>query len=206
MKKHVIALVLTFWAGSARSAEALLDYETLSHAVSIDSLRAGSHDPSGTNDYYFVADMYSLINSSEERNLEFAKRKKIKVELGNFGETKIDSLKTWKSDGKDNGKTLSIAGDAIRKLAAQSMQEFKVQESEVAVMVEITMFEKAKKYYFFGEDTLIAKTEYFPISQTKYEKTHDHDLTLQDDKGTQVIIKIHYKAGDDSKDRKQAGN
>jgi hypothetical protein len=206
LKKHLITLAVMLVAGTARSADPLLDYETLSHAVSIESLRAGSHDPSGTNDYYFVADMYSLVNSSEERNLEFAKRKKIKIELGNFGETQIDSLKTWKSDGKVNDKTLTIAGDTIRKLAAQSMQEFKVQESEIAVMVEITMFEKAKKYYFFGEDTQIAKTEYFPISQTKYEKTNDHDLTLQDDKGTQVILRIHYKASDDSKDRKQAGN
>lgn len=206
MNKHLVALICFFAAGSARAEDAPLDYETLSHNISVNTLRAGSHDPSGTNDYYFVADMYSLVNSSEERNLEFLKRKKIKVELGSFGETSIESLKTWRFDGKEGDKTLEVAGDAIRKLAAQSMQEFKILESEVAVMVEITMFEKAKKYYFFGEDTLIAKTEYFPISQTKYEKSHDSELTLQDDKGTQVVLKIDYKTPDATKVNKQAGN
>jgi hypothetical protein len=96
---------------------------------------------------------------------------------------------------------MTIAGDAIRKLAAQSMQEFKITEAEVAVMVEVKMFEKAKKYFFLGEDTLIAKTEYFPISQTKFEKTTDTELTLQDDKGTNVILSIKYKPSN----TKQAG-
>ncbi len=177
------------------------DYENLDHTLSVQSLRAGSHDPSGTNDYYFTAVMHTLINSSDERNLEFQKRKKLTQDLGTFAETQLEALKTWKADGKDNGKSLSILGDNIRKLAAQSMQEFKITESEVAVMVEISMFEKAKKYFFLGEDTLIAKTEYFPISQTKFEKTSDTELTLQDDKGTHVILGIKYK----SQDAKQAG-
>ena len=178
------------------------DYDSLDHVLSIQSLRSGSHDPSGTNDYYFTAVMHTLINSSDERNMEFEKRKKITLDLGKFAETQLDSLKTWKPDGKtDGGKSLPVSGDAIRKLAAQSMQEFKITEAEIAVMIEIKMFEKAKKYFFLGEDTLIAKSEYFPISQTKFEKTADTELTLQDDKGTHVILGIHYK----TPDAKQAG-
>lgn len=178
------------------------DYDNLDHTLSVQSLRAGSHDPSGTNDYYFTANMYTLINSSDERNLDFDKRKKIPLELGTFAETKLESLKVWKPENKDDtNKSLAIAGDAIRKLAAQSMQEFNITEAEVAVMVEVKMFEKAKKYFFLGEDTLIAKTEYFPISQTKFEKTADTELTLQDEKGTNVILAVKYKP----QDAKQAG-
>ena len=178
------------------------DYDSLDHTLSIQTLRAGSHDPSGTNDYYFTANMYTLINSSDERNLEFDKRKKLPLDLGTFAETQLESLKVWKPEGKDNaGKSLIIAGDAIRKLAAQSMQEFKITEAEVAVMIEVKMFEKAKQYFFLGEDTLIAKTEYFPISQTKFEKTVDTELTLTDDKGTNVVLSVKYKPAD----AKQAG-
>lgn len=200
-----IVLLLASLSSAQGQTESLKNYETLSHTIAVNSLRAGSHDPSGTNDYYFVADMYSLINSSDERNMEFSARKKIPIELGKFAELSIESLKTWKADEKNAaGMELTVDGDAIRKLAAQSMQEFKVEESEIAVMVEIKMFEKAKQYFFFGEDTLIAKTEYFPVSQTKLEKPVDTELILQDTKGTHVVIKIKYKVAVQD-DKKQAG-
>lgn len=205
--KFPAAVFLFIVSGAVVRGEtvALKNYDTLTHTVSINSLRAGSHDPSGTNEYFFVANMYSLINSADERNIEFSARKKIHVELGKFAEMKIESLKSWKADEKTSaGMDLAIDGDAIRKLAAQSMQEFGVQETDIAVMVEITMFEKSKKYYFFGEDTLIAKTEYFPVSQTKLENTADIDLVLQDIKGTNVLIKIKYKTPAPG-DKKQAG-
>ena len=205
---NIFATILVTFLGSLAIAEGQKpaptyhDYDNLNHTLSVQSLRAGSHDPSGTNAYYFTANMYSVINSSDERNLEFEKRKKLTLELGNFAETQLESLKVWKPENKDDSsKSMTIAGDAIRKLAAQSMQEFKITEAEVAVMVEVKMFEKAKKYFFLGEDTLIAKTEYFPISQTKFEKTTDTELTLQDDKGTNVILSIKYKPSN----TKQAG-
>jgi len=198
--KTISFLLVWFTAATAfgqKPAPTHHDYESLDHVISIQSLRAGSHDPSGTNDYYFTSSLHTLINSSDERNLEFQKRKKLTLDLGKFAETQLESLKTWKSDGKgDAEKSLPVLGDAIRKLAAQAMQEFKVTESEIAVMIEISMFEESKKYFFFGEDTLIAKTEYFPISQTKFEKTTDTDLVLQDDKGTHVVIAIRYKSSD----------
>ncbi len=185
-----------------KTAPTYHDYDSFDHTIAIQSLRAGSHDPSGTNDYYFTANMYTLVNSSDERNLEFEKRKKLTLELGTFAETQLESLKVWKPENKDDtSKSLTISGNAMRKLAAQSMQEFKVTEAEVAVMVEVKMFEKAKQYFFIGEDNLIAKSEYFPISQTKFEKTTDTELALQDDKGTNVIISVKYKPTDG----KQAG-
>lgn len=191
--KYLSFILSLIFASLTALAENPLDYETLTHTLSVETLRAGSHDPNGTNDYYFAVAMYSLLNSADERNLEFDKRKKIKVDLGTFGETTLEALKSWKPEGQSNDKKFKIAGDAIRKIAAQSMQEFKVSEADLAVLVEIQMFEKAKKYYFFGDDTLITKTQYFPISQTKFEKAADADLTMQDDKGLHVNIKVHFQ-------------
>lgn len=203
--RTTVLLLIASSALAQNDAVALKNYETLSHTIGVQSLRAGSHDPSGTNDYFFTADMYSLINSPEERNLEFAARKKIHIELGTFAEMKVDSLRSWKADEKSGtGMELPVDGDAIRKLTAQTMQEFKILESEVAIMVEVKMFEKSKKYFFFGEDTLIAKTEYFPVSQSKTEKVAAADLILQDAKGTHVLISVTYKTLEKD-DKKQAG-
>src|SRR5689334_5809516 len=113
----------------AKSTAEPLDYTTITHTLSIDSLRAGSHSETGTNDYDFRVTMYGLLNSSEERNLPFDQRKKIPVELGSFGDTKIDSLAIWKPDEKAKDyKELKIDGNAVRELAAKTMSEFKVLE------------------------------------------------------------------------------
>jgi hypothetical protein len=179
----------------AAGNESPLDYRTLSHTVSVEFLRAGSHDPSGVNQYYFQARMLGLINSSEERNTETAKRKQVVVELGTFGETTIDSLAYWRPDEKAQQiKELKIDGDAIRELSARVMQEFKAQENDVAVLVSISLFEKAKQWIFFGEDTYVGRAEYFPIPQSKFDTPlrTDSTLAVADDKGTLVKLRIHY--------------
>lgn len=177
-----------------------LNYETLTHTLSIDTLRAGSHDESGSNDYYFSVAMYGLLNSTEERNLSFDQRKKITVERGTFGETQLESLAVWRPDDKlKNYKEHKIEGHAIRELAARAMQEFKAQEADVAVMVEIAMFEKNKRFFFLGDDTPIAKTVYYPIPLTKFDAPlrTNQTLVISDDKGTHVKLAVKYdpKAG-----------
>lgn len=178
-------------------AKVPLDYATLTHTISIEMLRAGSHDPSGTNDYFFTVTLYGVLNTSEQRNLDFAASKKVVVERGNFGDTHIDSLDVWKPDAKlKNYKEFKIEGNAIRELAANAMTEFKVQESDIAVMVEIAMFEKNKRFIFLGDDTPIAKTSYHPIPATKFDLPlrTNQTLTITDDKGTYVKFLIKYEA------------
>ncbi len=172
-----------------------LDYATLAHAVSVTSLRAGAHDDSGTNEYFFAAKMYGLLNSADERNATLDKRKKIEVDLGTFGETQIVSLGFWRAEGKASvPKELKIDGNQIRELTARVMQEHKVTEAEVAIMMELTMLEKNKKYWFFGEDTKIGSVTYYPVPATKFDTplATNSELTLTDDKGTLVKLVVTY--------------
>ena len=182
--------------GGGDAAGEPLDYGLLSHVVSIESLRAGSHDPSGHNSYVFKATLYALLNSSEERNLDFSKRKQIAVDLGQFGATTIDSLAFWHADEKVHDvKELKIEGNEIRELAARTMTELKVQEGEVAMMVEVVMLKKNKKFFFFGEDAAIAKASYYPIPQTKFDTPlrTNQTLVISDDKGTNVKLVVRYE-------------
>lgn len=172
-----------------------LDYSTISHTLSIDTLRAGSHDESGINDYFFAVTMFGLLNSSEERNLPFDQRKKVTVDLGRFGDTKIESLAIWRPDEKSKDfKELKIDGNAVRELAARTMGEFKVKEGDVAIMVEVGLYTKHKKFFFFGDEQLIAKTDYYPIPTTKFDAPlrTNQMLGITDDKGTSVKIAVRY--------------
>lgn len=181
---------------AATRPDAPLNYVTLTHKLAIDSLRAGSHDESGTNSYFFDVKMYALLNSPEERNAAFDARQKLVVELGAFGDTQIESLALWTPDEKlKNFKELKIDGNGLRELAARAMTEFKVPESSLAIMIEVVMYERAKKFIFFGDDTLVAKASYFPIPQTKFDKPlrANQSLSITDDKGTQVAVAVRYE-------------
>ncbi len=183
-------------ATAAKATDEPLDYTTITHSLSIDTLRAGSHSETGTNDYAFQVTMYGMLTSSEERNLPFEQRKKMPVELGSFGDTKIDSLVIWKPDEKAKDyKELKIDGNAVRELAAKTMSEFKVLEDEVAIMVEVKMFIKKKKFFFFGDDQELAKASYYPIPPTKFDTPlrTNQMLTISDDKGTSVKIAVRYE-------------
>lgn len=172
-----------------------LDYSTLSHKLSLELLRAGTHDASGSNDYYFVVTMYGLLNTPEERNLEFAKRQKLTVELGSFGDTKLDALSIWRPDEKTKEvKELAVEGDQIRELTARVMRELKVPEPEVVVMIVINLFEREKKFRFFGDDRQLAKTEFYPLPPTLFDHPirTNKTLQMQDDKGLEVKIAVRY--------------
>lgn len=175
--------------------EAPLDYDTLTHSVTVDSFRGGSHDPSGMNDYYLTATMIGLLNTSEERNLPLEQRKRVEVPLGEFGATKLAALGFWRPDEKTHEvKELRVKGDQIRELAARVMRELGQKESGVAVMVDLALYEKAKRFFFFGADTLVARVTYYAIPPTKFDHPlrTNNNLTLTDDRGTQVQLSIRY--------------
>jgi len=182
-------------APAATSAPEPINYALLTHTLAITSLRAGSHDPSGTENYEFEVKMYGLLNSSEERNLDFAKRKKVVVDLGRFGDTKIEALALWQEDPKTKEvKELKVDGDRIRELMARSMQEFKAREDELTAMIEVAMYVKHRKYFVLSDETLVAKASYYPIPPTKFDVPlrTDQTLTISDDKGTSVKLSVHY--------------
>ena len=195
VRRLIAAWTLAALAVAATPVPEPIDYGLLTHTLAIEALRAGNHDPSGTNEYYFTVVMYGLTNSAEERNLPLPKRKQVPVELGTFGETKIEALSAWHADDKTKDvKGLHILGNAVRELTAQTMTRFHAPESEVAVMVEVTMFAKAKKFGVFGDDLSVAKASYYPIPQSKFDGAPRSDLalTMADDKGTNVKLKVRY--------------
>lgn len=183
-------------SANPKAAVEPLNYATLNHTVSIRTLRAGSHDDSGSSEYYFTVDLYTLVNTAEERNLTLEKRKKMMLNLGQFGETSIDSLAFWNEDLKKGEiKSFSVDGNTIRELAAKTLRSFSIQESDLTAMIEISMYKKQKKMFFFGDNIKLAATSYYPIPPTKFDAPirTNHTLTLVDTMGTMVKLAIQYK-------------
>ena len=177
------------------AADMPLDYQLLGHKLSLTLLRAGSHDESGKNEYRFKAAMHALLNSSEERNLPFEKRKKLTADIGEFGDTTLDALSAWKPDEKTHDvKELKVDGDKIRELVARAMKELKAKESDVAVMVELVLVQKGKKYFVLGEDHEIARASYYPIAPTKFDTPFRTNtaLELKDEKGLDARVSVIY--------------
>lgn len=172
-----------------------LNYTKLTHVISIPTLRAGSHDDKGSSEYYFKAELLALVNTPEERNIPLEKRKKNTLELGVFGETQIESLAFWTEDEKKGDtKTLLVEGNTIREMAAKTMRLYHIPESDLAIMVVITLFKKHKKFVFFGDDSSLASTFYYPIPPTKFDGQirANQTLTITDPHGTMVKINIKY--------------
>jgi hypothetical protein len=189
-------------AAASSEAELPIDYLKLDHTVVIDHLRAGNHDASGTEDYYFKATLYGLLNTTGERGAPLDKRKKIEVDLGTFGDTKIEALRHWSPDKEQ--KQLQVKGDQIRALAARTMTELAAAESAVAVMVEVALFEREKKLGFFGDDLRVGAASYFPVPESQFDGPARADVALNitDDKGTSVQLSVHYDH-DAAKDQKK---
>ena len=172
-----------------------LDYTLLTHSLNIELLRAGAHSAKGTNTYTFVLSLVGLLNSSEERNLDFDKRKKKVVDLGVFGDTSIESLAVWKPDPKlKDFKEIKIDGQVIRELVAQMMTAFNVPESDVRAQVDISMVMKKKKWLVLNADEQVAKASYAPVPATKFEAglRSNQDLVIEDTQGTFVKIAVRY--------------
>lgn len=194
MLHFLLSLALTALAAETKPEP--LDYALLTHTVGVDSLRAGNHDASGINEYVFAATMHALLNSSEERNMAFEKRKKVSTDLGHFGETKIEALSAWKADDKANDvKQVRIEGNGIRELVAKAMTELSVGEGDICVEVQVQMLQRKKKFLVLHDDVPIAQAKYFVIPPTKFDGPlrTDSTLTIADDKGTLVKVGVRYE-------------
>ena len=177
------------------SSHKLLDYEQLSHAIVLDTFRAGNHDPSGLNDYYISVKLIGLIDSEEEKLLELAKKKTYTKELGQFAQMQLSSLSFLKRDEK---KPISFAihGSQIREVVAMMMTTFAVEENKVAVLALVSLFERQKKYLLLDDDLLIASLQYFPLPYTSADQKllEDVNLMLADSLGAQGLFHVKYRS------------
>lgn len=190
---------------NSESAEPL-DYATLSHEISIDMLRAGTESGVKKNDYIFIVTGNGLIDSPEEKSLDFVKRKKVTIELGRFGETKIDALAIWRADDKAKEfKQLRIDGKAIRDLVAKSMSELVITEDGVIIQIDVSMIAKKKKYFLLPDERVIAVISYLPLKDIASAEAQK-SFVLTDDKGVHVKLSLRYPKEGKKKERETTNN
>lgn len=190
--KIVLGSLLCFSFGIS---EKPVDYLRLSHDIAVEQLRAGVHDAEGLNTYYFTVEMHGLIFSKDEAKKKLADRKKITIGLGKFGDFLVKPLDFW-DKAADPVEGVAITGDQIRGLVSQMMQQFAIQEIEVAILVEIHMWEQNQRFGFYGEDQAIGTASYYAIPESLPRRPNTKDLHLEitDDKGTLVGISVAYEA------------
>jgi hypothetical protein len=177
----------------SNSAE-FTDYSLLDHKVSVQNMRAGNQDESGLNDYFFTATMVGIVVDSHQEATK--EEKSFGLPPVNFGNLQLKALDRWESNPKlKQTIEMNISGDDIRKFIAEIMVKFAVEEKDVAVRVDLALFEKNKKFYFFGEDQKIAVASYFPVpSKGAFaQQRQDNQLLMQDGKSTFVNFFIKYK-------------
>lgn len=172
-----------------------IDYKTLDFTLTLQALRAGNHDESGTNQYFFETILYGLPVLKDEVNKPFEERKKSVASLGKFAELQIDSLKYWSPDKKPHGTQLSVPGDKLRSLVAEVMRTQSVPEDQTSIRAVVTLYEMNKKFGWLGHDTKVSETSFdlIPESLPRIAKTEDKTLTITDDQGTYVEIKLEFK-------------
>lgn len=195
----VFAFFLSLFAIPAAQAEDLsqhIDYLQLDHTISLDSLRAGNHDAKGNNEYYFKATLHGLNIAREEREKGFEKRQKLSVELGEFAPLPLKPLSQW--EPTDPGPSQAVAGDTIRQLVADAMRQFNVPEARIAVLVEVVMFEKEKKYWVLPNDRLIGSVKFMIIPETMPHAPDKRNQAqmITDELGTSVTLKLEYQTRD----------
>lgn len=183
------------WSKALVAQESLIDYSKLSHSIALDVLRSGNHDPDGVGEYDIRVDYFTLVNSEEERKKEFKQRQKYHASGDNFGDINIPNLSYWtpEKDEKEQ-KKVRVEGDKIRSILSKSMQDLKKKESELTFAVRLTLVEKNVKYWFFGDDKDLLSVFYYPIPPTKYDTPIrvNQNLTMNDDNGTVVELKVIY--------------
>jgi hypothetical protein len=182
-------------------ADALRDYTKFDHTVTMTSLRAGNHDPSGQNQYFFRLTQYALANTKDERLKPIEERKKSSAGSQDFGQIELAALSQWippeVTDDTNSAlafNSVRISGDSIRESTSNMMRAESISEAEVAHLVIIELFERDKKYFLMNEDKSIATTRYFPIPPSSFDGSERLNQTLQitDDKGTQVKLTVTY--------------
>lgn len=194
--RRIILILSLFWAGHVSAEEKPIDYQTLDFAIHLKALRAGNHDESGMNQYFFQAKLFGLPILKEELKKPWAERLKSERTLGSFAELQIESLKYWMPEKKIGPKfSLTVSGDAMRALIAEVMSQFKVTEDRTAIYCIVTLYEKDKKFGFFGQDTKVGDVTYEIIPETlpRAPRTENKILNMQDDKGTFVDLSFEFK-------------
>ena len=183
----------------------VINYNELTHTISLADLRSGNHDPSGLNHYYFTAEMYALLVNKEEKKLDFAARKKITRKLGRFAEIDIKALSLLEKDEKEKDKekdaakhSLVVDGDLIRAITSEAMRKFSCREAEIAIRVDIILMVKSKRFYFLGQDTPLGTVSYHPIPETLPHQVNKENLILNvtDDLGMNANIMVKYKSAE----------
>ncbi len=176
-----------------------INYDGLDLEIKLDALRAGNHDVSGENQYYFVTTIYGLPVIKEEIKKPFDTRLKLEKKQGEFAQIVIKNLKWWQLDKKPNpANSFPLKGDTIREIVAETMRGFNVAEDQVTILCRIEMFERNKKLMFFGEDLKVGGTEFkiIPESLPHGPLVQNAELSITDALGSQVTLSVHYKALD----------
>lgn len=189
-----LVLIAPLLLGSAQPGP--INYEGLDLSIKLNALRAGNHDASGENQYYFVTRLYGLPILKEEIKKSFAERQKTEHQQGEFGQVTIKNLKHMQVEKKPNPThKLDVAGDTIREIVAQTMRDFKVPEEQVAVLCSIEMYERNKKLLLFGQDLKVGETSFSIIPETLPHSplVRNAELTITDTVGTRVGLSVQYK-------------
>lgn len=189
MRTLIIAAVATFLMG--QSDKTPLDYGQLDQRVSVASVRAGNHDPSGQNTYYFTVTPYAFVNDPSDRQKPMADRRHVTGVSQRLGDVHVAALGRWQGE-----KPLEalLAGDEMRRLTAEAMRTFAVAEDKVALYVIVRLFAKAKRFYVFGEDLLVAENGYFVLGESLPRRINRKgvELLLSDALGTYVPFQVVY--------------
>ncbi len=193
--KLAIAVMLCALSSHGRSAEekrTYIDYTKLDHDVVVKEFRAGNHDKNGVNNYYFKAVLFAVKKDPDEKKLGLEKRTSLKKAYDTFGEFVIPVLTTWTGEPK---LELRIAGEDLRILTSEAMQTWKLPEEKVALQMEVVLYEKEKRFWFFGDDRAIGKMRYYIIPETSPHTAprEDRDLVLTDEWGTLLVLSVKYK-------------
>ncbi len=198
MKRWLPLFFLPLVGSMALASSKPIDYQTLDFNVVLHSLRAGNHDASGTNQYFFQTKLYGFPILKEEVKKTFEEKKKNEADLGKFAEIKIDSLKYWTPEKKPTGTQISVPGDRLRSLIAEVMRNFNVPEDQTALKAEITMYEMNKKFGWIGSDIKVGTVNFDIIPDTLPRVAHTEDkvLTITDAQGTYVELNLHFKANE----------
>lgn len=199
--RFILFIFILFSSSILLSASKFLDYSNLDHKISLLKLRAGNHTTEEEVNYIFKLNLNSQFQPEIETELLTDQKKKeltnkkISLEPKIIGELSLPSLTQW-SNEKDE-ISLSISGEELRKLVAETMNKFEAKEHEVEISATIEVIKKGKKFYFWGEDTLITSLEYFPLKKDtidNQDQPKNIKLDREDDKGMYIEFEITWQA------------
>jgi len=151
----ILSIITIFMNGrslASDSLESMLDYEKMTHAIEVESLRSGNQDPDGENEYVFKLEIIGIAKNlpkkeekaeeeENEQKKEESTLREVKEELGEIGEIKIKTLSLLKQDeGDEAKKSIKISGDKIREIISKVMNQYGVTEKDTGVSIRIGRF------------------------------------------------------------------